>query len=546
MNRVNLLDKDVAERIAAGEVIERPASVVKELLENSLDAGATRVLVDLQEGGLTSLRIDDDGCGMSKDDLTLAVQRFATSKICRWEDLDCLDSYGFRGEALPSVGAISQMEIVTRPADEDWGWRLVMRGGELAKLEEAGARPGTSITVTDLFYNTPARRKFLKSPASESSRIQELVGALSLTAPAVHFTLRNNGKELLDLPAAPPQARPDEVVLQRLRKLWNVKRDQLFLPLDGQDEVGLVDGWVSGPDLLWPNRRKLLFFVNRRLVQAPALSHAVSDGLGAGRGRFPLGVVNLTVSGDEVDVNVHPTKAEVRFRDQERVFRQVRHAVARAVRREPAAVAPSSWQPPPPQADWRNAALEPFAAWPDPLPPPAAAAPLLRVQGGLAATVRDGELWLLDPHVLEERRLRERLKSRQSVGLVFPLMVEFSGREGERLSRGLPALAEHGFVLEPFGPGMFLVRRLPEGFERLADDGRLAGLLRDALAADDWVPRFLAEAPCAAAPHDGTNVERLLAELTDADRDPLQGAHGRAGALRADEATLRAWLAQGA
>jgi DNA mismatch repair protein MutL len=313
------------------------------------------------------------------------------------------------------------------------------------------------------------------------------------------------------------------------------------------DEAGSVRGWISTPDLLWPNRRKLLLFVNRRLVSAPALCHAVSDGVGAGRGRYPMGVLELTVAGDEVDVNVHPTKAEVRFQDAERVFRRVRHSVVRACQAAPGGT-PSTWLPPPPNADWRNAALEPFAAWPDPRPDEpsgATRAPVMPLRGGLVAVVQDGALWIVDPHVVQERRLRAALTQGHGVGLVFPLMMEMLNKDAERLARGLPGLEARGFVLERFGTTTFLVRRVPVGCERLVDDQRLQRLLSTALASgEDWLDRFVREAPCEAVPQ-AVDVQQLVLDLTEDDWVADKGAHGRAGAVVAGPETLLRWLEMG-
>ncbi|MHB2020837.1 MAG: DNA mismatch repair MutL family protein, partial [Candidatus Xenobia bacterium] len=369
-----------------------------------------------------------------------------------------------------------------------------------------------SISITDLFYNTPARKKFLKGPAAEASRIHELLAAMSLAAPDLHLRLTHQDRDLLDLaPGA---------VAQRLRRIWDIDREQSFMQVEMERDGLSIEGWLSTPDLLWPNRRRLLLFVNRRLIAMPALSHAIADGIGAGRGRFPVGVLQLSMAASEVDVNVHPMKSEVRLRDAETVLRRVREAVSQALRRAPAV--PLFTTPPPPAASWRTAPAtgDPFAGWPD-------AAPLVLHHEGRISLVRDNRLWVVDPHVWHERRLRERLQSHPpSVPLDFPLMLELADCPFE-------VLQGFGIQAERFGPATWLIRSLPEGFERLADAGRLEAVLRQ--------PDFLEAAPCAAAIPAGQTVsapllQRLLADLVPADLE--LGCHGRPAALRLEASRL--------
>ncbi|MEW6281445.1 MAG: DNA mismatch repair endonuclease MutL, partial [Candidatus Eremiobacterota bacterium] len=327
MGRVHVLDKSVAERIAAGEVVERPASVVKELVENSLDARARQITVELVQGGLRSLSVVDDGHGMSPADARLALERFATSKIAVWDDLTSLSSYGFRGEALPSIAAVSRLSIQTCEPGADEGTEVIVEGGEVRRAAPAPAVPGTRMTVADLFFNTPARKKFLKSPAAETSQVVELIGRAALSQPVVQFRLLSNGRELLLVPA-------QMGLRERLATLLKVAADHL-LEIAGEVDGHRVTGFVGLPALARPTRAGQYVLVNGRIIRSPLISQAMLEGFTPllPRGKFPVGVISLEVPPDLVDVNVHPTKSEVRFANNQPVFRVVHRAVAAALER---------------------------------------------------------------------------------------------------------------------------------------------------------------------------------------------------------------------
>lgn len=330
--RVALLEKSVAERIAAGEVIERPASVVKELVENSLDAGATQVWVEVREGGQSLLKITDNGCGMSREDAVLALSRFATSKIQAWEDMDSLHTLGFRGEALASVSAVSRLEMITREHDADHGTRIIAQGAEPPRVDDAGCPPGTTAIVTRLFYNTPARRKFLKSSSGELARIVDILGRLALCRTDVHFRLcsaSHETGEMRDVFNFPSQMG----LADRLARLWHLPGRDGLAVVEREEGRLRICGVVGVPPVMAPNRTRQAFFVNGRSVGHPALSQALTQGFGAllPERRFPLAVLFIDLPPDEIDVNIHPTKAEVRFLHQNTLFRLVRDAVAQAL-----------------------------------------------------------------------------------------------------------------------------------------------------------------------------------------------------------------------
>lgn len=326
IRRVALLESSVAERIAAGEVIERPSSVIKELVENSVDAGATRIWVDIRDGGQSLIRVVDDGCGMGREDAVLALNRFATSKIRTWDDMENLQTLGFRGEAMPSIVAVSCLELLTREAGAPIGTRVVARGADPVRVEEVGCAEGTTATVTELFFNTPARRKFLKSGVAEAARVVDLMGRFAMLHTHIHFRLTSGERELFNLPA-------QYGLQERLKRLWHVDARGGVASLAHIEEGVRVSGVVVCPPTFANTRARQVIFVNGRLVVSPALSQAIQQGfepLVPDR-RFPMAVIFIEVPPGEVDVNVHPTKSEIRFLAPRLVFKCVRDAVAEAL-----------------------------------------------------------------------------------------------------------------------------------------------------------------------------------------------------------------------
>jgi DNA mismatch repair protein MutL len=325
MGSVRALDRRVYERIAAGEVIERPANVVKELVENSLDAKASKVSIEIKGGGLELIRVRDDGVGMDREDAMLAINRYTTSKLSSISDLDTLDTLGFRGEALASVAAVSKVELVTKIEGARTGTRLSIQGGELVSVDQVGSTEGTAVEVRDLFYNVPARRRFLKGPAQEGARVTEAVQRLALTRPDVHFIHVVAGREVIN---APPSTSLQDRAVDVLGR--DVGRHLLAVAGPEEGERIRVTGLVGKPVLARPNRTQLFVSVNGRPVEAPEVAEAVKAAYGEllFRGRWPVAIVNVDVDPSRVDVNVHPAKREVLFRDGE----AVREAVSGAVR----------------------------------------------------------------------------------------------------------------------------------------------------------------------------------------------------------------------
>ena len=340
MSKIRILPEILSNKIAAGEVVARPASVVKELVENAIDAGSTRIIVEIEQGGRKLIRVSDNGQGMGRDDALLCLERYATSKIAKDPDLFAIRTLGFRGEALPSIASVSRFTIVTRETNADVGTQIEMAGGRLNKVSDVGAPAGTMITVAGLFYNTPARRKFLKSIDTEMGHIADTIASMALCRPAVQFRLSHNNRIVKSwAPATDPTDRVADVLGAAIKKELN--------PVDRVTELVEISGWVAAPRMNRSTARGIYLFVNGRWVKDRVIQHALFAGY-TGRlmkGQYPVAVVFLRVPFDQVDVNVHPTKHEIRFVHQKRIHDTVRDAVAEALRQSD----PTRWKTPVPK-----------------------------------------------------------------------------------------------------------------------------------------------------------------------------------------------------
>jgi DNA mismatch repair protein MutL len=326
MSQIRILPDILSNKIAAGEVVERPASVVKELAENALDAGASRILIDVEQGGRSLIRVADNGSGMSRDDALLSIERHATSKIASDEDLFNIRTLGFRGEALPSIAAVSKFSLVTRDAASEAGTVIRIEGGKLVNVAEAGAPAGTLVEVRQLFFNTPARRKFLKSVATEMAHIADILSGMALAWPQVQFRLTHNERILKNWPAA------TDAFERAVEVLGGGLRDDLHA-IARSREGHSVSGWVSSPRVRRTSSNGIFILVNRRWVRDRVVQHALFQGYSQRlvKGQFPLAVLFLTAAADQVDVNVHPAKNEVRFSRSQEVHELIRQAVAQTL-----------------------------------------------------------------------------------------------------------------------------------------------------------------------------------------------------------------------
>ncbi|MCL6621456.1 MAG: DNA mismatch repair endonuclease MutL [Syntrophobacterales bacterium] len=478
MGRIELLEPATAAKIAAGEVITRPAAVVKELVENALDAGARHISIRLEEGGRRRLLVADDGGGMEPEDVPLAILRHATSKIRREEDLLAVSTLGFRGEALASLAAVSRLTLVSRPPGAAAGTRLVVRGGEVLELGPAPAAPGTQVLVEELFYNTPARRKFLKSKEAEQAAVVEVVRQLALGYPEVHFELATPGRTLVSAPAAAG-------LPERVAALFGPELAQNLVPFELEAGPLGTRGLMSGPDFSLASNRFQTLLVNRRVVHDRLLG-AVLKEIYQGRlprGRHPAALVFLRLPPEQVDVNVHPAKAEVRFREPGRIYSLLLAALRTGL-------GPLAGERPVYQVSWEPATLPRVAEagagvgaphltatvlpFPEAIPSsrPAAELPGGRFQdltllGQLLDTYLLAQspagLVIIDQHAAHERVLYERLgeirPTRQA--LLFPRVVEVSPAQAEWVADHLEVLAELGLTLEPFGGASFLLTAAP-------------------------------------------------------------------------------------
>ncbi len=516
MSKVQILPEILSNKIAAGEVVERPASVVKELIENALDAGSTRITVEVEKGGRSLIRVADNGSGMSRDDALLAIERYATSKIYTDTDLFAIKSLGFRGEALPSIASVSKFSLISRDRMSDAGVEILIEGGRIRNVGDVGAPVGTMITVRQLFYNTPARRKFLKTINTEMGHLGDMLASMALGWPQVRFRFLHNGRVVKDWPEV---SNP----VDRVAALFGRDNQNNLLPIDLEAEAVCLSGWICSPRAVRSTSRGIYVFVNGRFVKDRIVQHALFQGFGTMlmKGRFPLAVLSLQVPPDQVDVNVHPTKHEVRFAHQKQVHDAVASAVASALDRfdrskwgagdytqeETGAVSFSvpeaghRYRPPenPPVGFGANKVadaprvpmgepvsaagyqksdtLPPASNLPSspPVPQPSLWQPSffqdLRIIGQLRNTYilcesKEG-LILIDQHAAHERVLFEQLKQRQKSStpvvqrLLMPETVELGYREAAMLEKMIPALHSAGLDIDPFGGNTYVVKGVP-------------------------------------------------------------------------------------
>jgi DNA mismatch repair protein MutL len=326
MSKIKILPEVLSNKIAAGEVVERPASVVKELVENALDAGSSRIMVDVAQGGRALIRVADNGSGMSHDDALLALERYATSKIFRDQDLFAINTLGFRGEALPSIASVSRLSLITREVSADAGTEILVEGGTIKNVAEVGAPPGTMVTVKQLFFNTPARRKFLKTIGTEMGHLSDGIASIALGHPGVQFRLTHNDKIVKNWP---PTAEPLDRVVD---VLGNDLKSSLYA-IESDNNAIALSGWVSSPRATRRTSRGVYIYVNGRFVRDRIVQHALFEGYSQRlvKGQFPVAVIFIRVPFEEVDVNVHPTKNEVRFARQKEVHEAVRRTVAQTL-----------------------------------------------------------------------------------------------------------------------------------------------------------------------------------------------------------------------
>ena len=536
---IKVLATEVASKIAAGEVVERPASVVKELIENSLDAGATQVAVEGQGGGVELIKVSDNGAGIPAAELELAFHRYATSKIGDLADLERISSLGFRGEALPSIAVVAEVEISTQTSSDPVGSYMYLRKGEVLRTESRARPQGTTITMRRLFRYFPARLKFLKSTNTENSHIAHLVSQYALAFPEVKFSL------VLDKRAS-LRTTGNGDLREVVNEIYGSDIAQRMLKLEQEDGLIKVSGLASPPSLARSNRNCLSFFVNRRWVRSPLLTRATEEAYRGllMDGRHPMVVIDISLPTQELDVNIHPSKAQIKFCHEQSVFRSVQRAIEEALARTPIAsskavpfsVSSEQWQNPRMIMD--NEA--PFVV----AELPAMELPVLRVLGQLASTyiIAEGPdgLYLIDQHAAHERILYDRISAQwaqkevEVQGLLQPITIELSPREEETLRASKEFLAEFGFTIEPFGNRSYLIRAIPALMAR-ANIIEIMSALLDSLASKEspnpWEEKIAQSLACHGSIRAGqqlsnAEIRELIKELEQT-KQPRTCPHGR-------------------
>jgi len=587
VNRIRLLPEQVANQIAAGEVVERPASVVKELVENSLDADARRITVTIKNGGRSLVNVADDGFGMSRDDALLALERHATSKISKAEDLHSITSLGFRGEAIPSIAAVSRFMLASRERGTLSGTHIEIAGGKILSVTDAGAAEGTVIEVRNLFFNLPARRKFLRSIPTETTHIEHIVTLCALAHPKVAFKLVVDGREVFNLA-------PTDGLSVRLRELYGAQLVEELIAIDLANSGVHVTGFIGKPGVSRGDRRQQHLFINQRPVESKGINYALLEGYHTAlmKGKFPVTFLFIEIDPELVDVNIHPAKREVRFRDEFAVRQCVIDAVRaalepetaglRPVQREgwpqtdPHAFAPSPSQSPRPPLPFRGEHFETPPAQQSnlievprspvegrgPTEPPAVevhaeggAWRICGVVGQLYVLIESPEgLVLMDQHAAHERVLFEKMlreletDSAPAQKLLLPLTLEVDVRDAAFLQANQKTLHKLGIGLSEFGEKTFLIDALPpyfptanlaQTFRNIIDELRQTGeeIHARRLSEDKIATTVCRHAVKARDPLRGEELRALLQQLHQCEL-PYTCPHGRPTMIQLSYAEL--------
>ena len=574
---IRVLSPRIASKIAAGEVTERPMSVVKELVENSLDAGAKRVSVEIRGGGIEYIRVTDNGIGIAEDEVATAFERFATSKLVSDGDLESVGTFGFRGEALPSIAAVSRVTMVSRAEGEDSGIQVELDAGTLIRKQRVGAAPGTSVTVRGLFHNLPARRKFLRSAASESTRVQSAVGRFALARPDVALSLTVEDRSVFVTNGAGD-------LRETMAAVYGAEVAEAMLDIEtpGREDAPIqVGGLIGRPSLARSNRNHVTIYVNGRWVQNRSLTFALHE---AYRGflmerRFPIAVVSVDVPYGEVDVNVHPSKTEVRIKDEGRVFAALQRAVRETLTTNLPVQELSTRHTTPTVG---TAPSDPRSFWPIPLPQeqaspegetaglplqtdpaqpsqqpliPHRALPALRVVGQIKTTYIAAEgpdgMYLIDQHAAHERVLFETIRedartgSPSVQGLMEPSTVDLTPEQIEIVEAHRSSVNGLGFEFEEFGGTTFVLRGVPALLVSEDPPGALRDVL-DMMAEgggyESWEERAAYSLACHGAIRAGKvltsrETEELVRQLEQCSQ-PHTCPHGRPTMIHLSEARL--------
>jgi DNA mismatch repair protein MutL len=554
MNTIRILPEKVASQIAAGEVIDRPASVVRELIDNSIDSGADRIVVHIENGGKRSIRVSDNGAGMSRDDLLLCVERHATSKIETASDLFSVKSLGFRGEALPSISSVSRMQITSRPRDQLSGHRLKISGGKLTSMEETGAPPGTVVEARDLFFNIPARRKFLRTPKTETDHVVDTFSRIALPFRQINFKLEDGGKMLMNLPSSDQQ-------LARLSALMGRKVAESITESKSSIHDVEVTVYAAPWELSRTRSDRLFAYVNGRNIRDRLVTRAIMEGYGQRlmKGHYPQAVVFLKIDPETVDVNVHPTKQEVRFHNSTHVFEAIVSTIEKAVSRPLHSLyieghdqdkwsvhefqSPSLVSEPSPQFLQETLPLTaPFEKAED---KKAGIGEFPQIIGQLGNTYIlcqiKGGLLIVDQHAAHERVLYENLKKGfdashiESQTLLVPHRIELTMKETRIVEEKGEQLSGLGLELDHFGGNTYLLRAVPDLLKDVEWDSFISELLaalgEGEMEYEDLLDRVLTVMACHGAIRAGYHmtseeITHLFGQLEEMDL-PTNCPHGR-------------------
>ncbi|MFX0114362.1 MAG: DNA mismatch repair endonuclease MutL [Candidatus Hodarchaeota archaeon] len=568
--KINKLTKETIARISAGEVIQRPASVVKELLENSVDARASSIEIEIFKGGKDYIRISDDGEGMSKDDLEIAFERYTTSKLKQIDDLKTLSSLGFRGEALASIAAVARIICRSRTIDDETGWEMRIEDQQ-KNLQEVSTPKGTTVIVTDLFYSTPARRKFLKSDATEFGHIRSLVTKYILAYPGIAFTLSHERKQVLVSPSS--KKRLDAIV-----DIYDIEIGKAMVPVDYSAEGLHVHGFVSGPSTLRPTRDLQTVFINRRPIKSRTINAAIDDAYRPTLSkRHPVVVLSLEMHPQIIDVNVHPTKIEVHFADEDQVYRVVYDAISEGLRK--AAIIPSvapkvfkkafeefqaaseikeppgsilKGKLPQEQPIIRQKTLKPDKAATKPLASPRRIQVIGQFKKTYIIALDEESIVFIDQHAAHERIMLDELKHKKkkrflrAQRLLESFKFELTELEEEVLRENLLALKKAGFTVSKSSNQEWKLETLPSicghALSKQAFDDMISDMIQHRIPANREFEELAHLVACHSAIRAGealshTQMDILIKDLLNTER-PFICAHGRPTMIRLTQAQL--------
>ena len=575
---IHLLTEETIGKIAAGEVVERPVSVVKELIENAIDAHATRISVEIEEGGNKLIRVSDNGVGMTRDELPIAVQRHATSKLTSFDDLERLHTLGFRGEALPSISSVADVSI--RSASEAGGGSISIDYGRVGEARIDAAPRGTTVTVRDLFGNVPARRKFLRQPSTEGTYISRLIGAYACHRSDIQWSLSSDGRRTIrtDGTGDDTSAAIGVFGTELVDEVLTLEELPSEMRVPGVE----VTGWISTPRVSRSHRQSLYFFVNGRLVQHRALVYALENAYHSLLmvGRHPLGMVRIELDPSQVDVNVHPTKAEVKFADERAVARAVQRAAHHALTRQDDSVLPEISFEPAPRATMEPSQIS-FRSGYEPIPipdsqqldsrstrereesgPPHEEAashpsgiPVLRVLGQISATyiIAEGPqgMFLIDQHAAHERVMYEKILGQMQANAVDqqpmldPLVIELPPDELAAFEKSVDELNQIGYSVERFGETSIIVRAIPALVRGVDISERMHQILQELAnggSGESWLDAVAISASChtaisAGQPLSLPEMRELVAQLERCEH-PRACGHGRPTMLHMSQLEL--------